>query len=91
MVSFTDDINFSSLPPALSSPDDIPRFDAFEETVEVLKSKEKPKKIGVRAHNGHVYFFLCKREERGGGCFLNVMFFLFHFAFSVGFASFCVG
>jgi serine/threonine-protein kinase ATR len=43
----------------------IVRFDSFNENIEVLKSKERPKKIAVVGTDGRQYNFLCKREQRG--------------------------
>lgn len=37
----------------------------FGDEIEVLKSKEKPKKVGILASDGSVYSFLAKKEIKG--------------------------
>ena len=44
------------------------RIISIMDDVEVLKSKEKPKKVTMLGDDGHAYSFLCKREDRGGMC-----------------------
>jgi serine/threonine-protein kinase ATR len=65
--SFTVTLPASGLPDPLCTgfADDIPRILAFDENVEVLKSKEKPKKVTFIGSDGIRRPFLCKREERG--------------------------
>jgi serine/threonine-protein kinase ATR len=37
----------------------------FNDTIEILKSKEKPKKLTILGSDGHTYAFLCKKEVKG--------------------------
>ena len=41
------------------------RMVRFETTVEVMSSKEKPKKLTVLGSDGVKYNFLCKQERKG--------------------------
>ena len=43
----------------------LPKIHKFERQVDVMSSKEKPKKITIVANDGKRYHFLCKRERRG--------------------------
>lgn len=65
--SFTVNLPANGLPSSTYSgfADDIARIESFDDNIEVLKSKEKPKKISVRGTDGRTYNFLCKREEKG--------------------------
>lgn len=38
---------------------------SFGNEIEVLKSKEKPKKLSVLGNDGRIYAFLCKKEIKG--------------------------
>lgn len=40
-------------------------IEGFENEVQVLKSKERPKKLTIRGSDGKPYAFLCKKEARG--------------------------
>jgi serine/threonine-protein kinase ATR len=46
-------------------PDEQVMIHAFEDTVEVLRSKEKPRKLIICGSDGKNYMWLCKKEERG--------------------------
>jgi serine/threonine-protein kinase ATR len=37
----------------------------FDDEIEIMRSKEKPKKIGILGSDGHKYYFLCKAEKKG--------------------------
>ena len=65
--SFTVQLPPNGLPDANSRgfSADLPRIVSFDDNIEVLKSKEKPKKISVRGSDGKLYTFLCKREDKG--------------------------
>ncbi len=51
-----------SVPPF---PDAAPTIERFDRNVEVMSSKERPKKLTVFASDGLRYPFLCKTERRG--------------------------
>jgi serine/threonine-protein kinase ATR len=40
-------------------------INGFGNEIEVLKSKEKPKKLSVLGNDGRIYAFLCKKEIKG--------------------------
>ncbi len=46
-------------------PDDLPKINGFHDEIEILKSKEKPRKLYMNGSDGKTYLFLCKKEERG--------------------------
>jgi serine/threonine-protein kinase ATR len=46
-------------------PDNQVLIAGFHDTIEVIKSKEKPRKIIMLGSDGKRYTFLCKKEERG--------------------------
>jgi serine/threonine-protein kinase ATR len=46
-------------------PDAAPTIERFDRNVEVMSSKERPKKLTVLASDGLRYPFLCKTERRG--------------------------
>ncbi len=45
--------------------DHLPTIHQFEDTIDVLRSKEKPKKLVMRGSDGLLYAFLAKREVTG--------------------------
>ena len=46
-------------------PQDPIRIKKFDRKVEIMRSKEKPKKISIYCSNEHIRYFLLKEEKEG--------------------------